>query len=165
MSKHKTHAPRRINLDLERVFSRKPAIDPLFMPTIDADGVIGRLSEAGIALLIERAIASGWTYQEIASALVKLTTGQAGTSVVPQRSNRKSLSGTINMIQVDPPNLAAGHASRMTECIYVLEPLFLALGAGAARAGWGENETAVALAEIAVREMHGIKRKTPQGSC
>lgn len=165
MSKYKMHAPRRTNLNLERVFNRKPTIDPLFMATMDADGAIGQLSQAGIALLIERAIAAEWTYQEIASALVQLTVGRADIPTAPQRPARKKLSNTIDIVHVDPPNLAASHASRMTECVYVLEPLFLALSASAVRAGWGEQEAAAALAEIALREVHGIKRKTQQGSC
>ncbi|GAB1584208.1 hypothetical protein [Phyllobacterium phragmitis] len=166
MTKYKMPAPRRTNLNLDRVLNRRQAVDSLFMAAMDADGAIGQLSQAGIALLIERAIAAGWTYQEIAAALIQLTSGHVGnTSVTPQRSMRKRLGSAIDIMHVDPPNLAANHVSRMTECVYVLEPLFLALAAGAVRAGWGEHETAVALAEIALREVHGIKRKVQQGSC
>ncbi|WP_146119601.1 hypothetical protein [Phyllobacterium phragmitis] len=165
MTKYKVRTPRKTNPYPNRASDCEQAIEPVFMAAMDAGGTIGQLSEAGIALLIEQAIAAGWTHHEIAAALIKFTIRADSISVSPKRPTAKNHIGTTDTFRVDPPNLPARHASRITECIYILEPLFLALAESATRAGWGKHETAIALAEIAVRQMHGIKRKTHQGSC
>lgn len=174
MSKYKIRSPRKSDAYSNRDDDCEQAIEPVFMDVIDAAG-IKHLSHAGLALIIEQALDAGWAYHEIVAALVQLAIRATGIPVARRQTPAKDhiggaaakekITDITKVSVVDPPKLPPQHTGRHTECVHVLELPFLQFAKNATRAGWKEDEVAIALAEIAVRQMHGFKRKPHEGLC